>query len=136
MEKAYRRGSITAVRYGTPMEVPWFKAAIIGVGAGFVSGLLGVGGGILIVPALVLWLRMDPKLSAATSVATITVTAAAALITFGADDAVDWAAAGLVFIGSATGAVVGARYLDRIPDWLLAGVFSLVLTVGAFRMWL
>lgn len=123
------------VRYGTPMQIPWFKAVIIGVGAGYVSGLLGVGGGILIVPALVLWLHMDPKLSAASSVATITITAAAALITFGAGDAVNWPAAGLVFIGSATGAVIGARYLDRIPDWVLAGVFSLVLAIGAVRMW-
>lgn len=118
------------------MEVPWFKAVVIGVGAGFISGLLGVGGGILIVPALVLWLRMDPKLSAASSVATISVTAAAALITFGARDAVDWTAGALVLIGSATGAVIGARYLERIPDWTLAGVFSLVLAIGAVRMWL
>jgi uncharacterized membrane protein YfcA len=117
------------------MQVPWFKAAVIGVGAGFVSGLLGVGGGIIIVPALVLWLHMDQKLSAASSVATITVTAVAALVTFGAGDSVNWAAAAIVFIGSATGAVVGARYLDRIPDWILASVFSLVLAVGAVRMW-
>ena len=124
------------MRYGTTMDIPWFKAALVGAVAGFLSGLLGIGGGVIIVPSLVLWLRMDPKRSAASSVATITVTAAAALVTFGVGDSVDWTAAAIVFVGSATGAVLGARYLDRIPDWTLAATFSVVMAIGAVRMWL
>ncbi len=117
------------------MEIPWFKAVIIGVVAGFLSGLLGIGGGVVIVPAFVLWLRIDQFRAAATSVATIVVTASAALVTFGIGGAVDWRAALIIFVGSATGAVLGARYLERIPEWSLAAVFSVVMTVGAVRMW-
>ena len=40
----------------------------------------------------------------------------------------------IVFSGSAVGAVVGARYLERIPEYVLTGVFALVMAVGAARM--
>jgi uncharacterized membrane protein YfcA len=118
------------------MNVPWFKAAVVGAAAGFLSGLLGVGGGIIIVPALVLWLKIDQYRATATSVTVIVVTAAAALATFGAGDAVDWSTAAFVFIGSAVGAVLGARYLERIPEWSLAAVFSTVMAIAAVRMWI
>ncbi|MCZ7532872.1 MAG: sulfite exporter TauE/SafE family protein [Acidimicrobiia bacterium] len=117
------------------MEIPWFKAVIIGITAGFLSGLLGIGGGVVIVPAFVLWLKIDQFHAAATSVATIVITASAALITFGVGGAVDWRAGAIIFIGSATGAWLGARYLDRIPEWSLAAMFSAVMTIGAVRMW-
>jgi len=117
------------------MEIPWFKAVIIGVVAGFLSGLLGIGGGVIIVPAFVLWLTIDQFRAAATSVATIVITASAALATFGVGGAVDWGAGAVIFVGSATGALLGARYLDRIPEWSLAAIFSVVMTIGAVRMW-
>jgi uncharacterized membrane protein YfcA len=118
------------------MQIHWFKAVVIGVVAGYLSGLLGIGGGVIIVPAFVLWLRMDQFVATATSVATIAVTAGAALITFGIGDSVDWPVAAIVFIGSATGAWLGAHFLDRIPEWILAGSFSAVMTIAAVRMFL
>lgn len=107
----------------------------IGLVAGFASGLLGIGGGVIVVPGLVLLLRMDQYRAAATSVATIVVSASAALITFGANGSVDWATAVVIFVGSSAGAWLGAQYLDRVPEHLLAGVFSLMLFVSAVRMW-
>lgn len=118
------------------MQVHWLKAVIIGVVAGFLSGLLGIGGGVIIVPAFVLWLHIDQFSATATSVATIAVTAGAALITFGIGDSVDWPVALVVFVGSATGAWFGARFLDRIPEWMLAGGFTVVMTIAAVRMFL
>jgi len=120
------------------MESNWLFAALIGIVAGFLSGLFGIGGGVVIVPAFVLLLQLDQYRAAATSVATIVVTAAAALITFTVtatgDEQINWAAAVIVFSGSAVGAVVGARYLERIPEYVLTGVFALVMAVGAARM--
>ena len=118
------------------MASVWPRALAIGVVAGFASGLLGIGGGVIVVPGLVLLLHMDQYRAAATSVATIVVSASAALIAFGANGSVDWVTAGIVFVGSATGAWLGAHYLDRIPEHLLAGVFSVVLLISAVRMWL
>ena len=120
------------------MESNWLFAVLIGIAAGFVSGLFGIGGGVVIVPAFVLILKLDQYRAAATSVATIVVTAAAALGTFvvtaTGDDQINWTAAIVVFSGSAVGAVVGARYLERIPEYVLTGVFAAVMAVGAVRM--
>jgi uncharacterized membrane protein YfcA len=120
------------------MESNWVFAALIGIVAGFVSGLFGIGGGVIIVPAFVLLMGLDQYRAAATSVATIVVTASAALVTFGVtasgDDQINWTAAVIVFSGSAVGAVIGARYLERVPEYALAGVFSLVMAVAAVRM--
>jgi uncharacterized membrane protein YfcA len=120
------------------MESNWLFAVLIGIVAGFLSGLFGIGGGVVIVPAFVLILALDQYRAAATSVATIVITAAAALITFvvtaTGDEQINWTAAIVVFSGSAVGAVVGARYLERIPEYLLTGVFALVMAIGAVRM--
>ena len=120
------------------MESNWLFAVLIGVVAGFLSGLFGIGGGVVIVPAFVLFLKLDQYRAAATSVATIVVTAAAALATFAAaatgDEQINWTAAIIVFSGSAVGAVVGARYLERIPEYVLTGVFAIVMAMGAVRM--
>jgi uncharacterized membrane protein YfcA len=120
------------------MESNWVFAVLIGIVAGFVSGLFGIGGGVVIVPAFVLILKLDQYRAAATSVATIVLTAAAALGTFvvtaTGDDQINWTAAIVVFSGSAVGAVVGARYLERIPEYVLTGVFALVMAIGAVRM--
>jgi hypothetical protein len=120
------------------MESNWLFAVLIGIVAGFVSGLFGIGGGVVIVPAFVLILKLDQYRAAATSVATIVLTAAAALGTFvvtaTGDDQINWTAAIVVFSGSAVGAVVGARYLERIPEYVLTGAFALVMAIGAVRM--
>ena len=60
------------------MASVWPRALAIGVVAGFASGLLGIGGGVIVVPGLVLLLQMDQYRAAATSVATIVVSASAA----------------------------------------------------------
>jgi uncharacterized membrane protein YfcA len=102
--------------------------------AGFVGGLFGVGGGIVVVPGLVLFLGIDQLRASATSTATIAAAAAAAVITFGADRAVDLGAAGWLVIGAMAGAALGARYVDRFPDrWLTRG-FAALMLLAAVRM--
>jgi uncharacterized membrane protein YfcA len=118
------------------MGFSWVKALLVGIVAGFASGLLGIGGGVIVVPGLVLLVGLSQYSAAATSVATIVVSAAAAVISFGINGNVDWPVAAIVFIGSATGAWLGAHYQSRIPESLLAGMFSLVMMVAAVRMWL
>ena len=59
MVSGYRQRSITALHYGRRMESNWLFAALIGIVAGFLSGLFGIGGGVVIVPAFVLLLQLD-----------------------------------------------------------------------------
>lgn len=114
----------------------WLKAVIVGGTAGFVGGLFGVGGGIILVPGLVLWLGLDQYRASGTSVTAIVAPAGAALLLFAGGDSVDVGAAVFLFIGAGTGAWLGTRYLTRIPEHVLAGTFVVLLTVAAVRLWI
>lgn len=116
------------------MSSVWPKALSVGVVAGIASGLLGIGGGVIVVPGLVLIMGLDQYSAAATSVARTVMAAAAALVVFGTKGSVDWSTALIVFIGSATAAWTGAKYLHRVPEYLLAGLFSIVMLIAAVAL--
>ena len=103
-----------------------------GVGAGFLSGLFGVGGGLVIVPALMAVLRMDQRRASATSLAAIIVTAAVGSGTYALHGEVSWAGAALLVVGALAGSQIGVWLLRRLPapvlPWILIGftVFVIV----------
>ncbi len=117
-----------------PVNATYAKAAVVGALAGTVAGLFGVGGGIIVVPGLVLWLGVSQRMASGTSIATIVASSGAALIAFGTSGNVDWQAAALVFAGAAAGAVVGARIAIRLPERTLTAAFAVVLFVAGVRM--
>jgi uncharacterized membrane protein YfcA len=112
------------------------KGVAIGIVAGFLSGLFGVGGGILIVPALVMFARSPQRLAHGTSLASVLPIAASGLIGFALHGSVDWVAAVLLVLGSVVGAVIGTRLLRTLPVRALALAFSALLVVTAARMFL
>ncbi len=118
------------------MKLSWPRIVAVGLASGFLAGLLGIGGGVLKVPGLVLFVGMDQYIAAGTSVATNVASGTAAVITFGANGSVDWWTAFLVFLGAAGGAWVGSHNLQRIPEHLLAAVFSVVMIIAAVRMFI
>jgi uncharacterized membrane protein YfcA len=114
----------------------WFVA--IGLAAGFLSGLFGVGGGVLIVPLLVLLAQFDQRLAAGTSLAAIMPTALIGALTYGFAGDLNWIAAGLLALGAVGGAQVGSFLLSRLPlraiQWafivfLVAVIVSLFLVI-------
>ena len=109
---------------------------VIGVGlvAGFLSGLFGVGGGILIVPALVLLLGFDQRLAHGTSLAAVLPIAISSLTTYALADEVDWAFGSLLAVGAVTGAVIGTHFLHRLPHDALALAFAVLLAATAIRL--
>jgi uncharacterized membrane protein YfcA len=133
--RGYLWSSATGRRYGIDVDFPWYKAALVGSVAGFLSGLLGIGGGVIVVPGLVLLVGLNQYSAAATSVATIVGSSAAALFAFSSNGSVDWSTAAIVFTGAAVGAWAGARWMDKVPEHVLAGTFALVLATAAVRMW-
>ena len=110
------------------------RPALLGLAAGAVSGTFGVGGGVIVVPGLMLLMGLDARTAAATSLATIAASAGAALLLFGTADAVDWPAAAFLFAGSAAGAWLGARVIHRIPAKALTRVFATVMLIAAYRL--
>ncbi|KUJ66833.1 integral membrane family protein [Streptomyces albus subsp. albus] len=128
-----RPASATA---GERQPVPAGRAAGTGAGLGALTGLLGVGGGFLAVPALVTALAFEMQAAIGTSLLVISANSLASLTTRGATTAgVDWAAVA-PFTGAAIlGAWDGKRLAARIPAARLGRAFAAVLlAVAAFML--
>nr|WP_211614432.1 sulfite exporter TauE/SafE family protein [Paraburkholderia haematera] len=104
------------------------------VGAGLISALLGIGSGVLKIPAMDTALRLPIKVSSATSNFMIGVTATASAGAYFLRGEIVAAIAGPVALGSVVGAVLGARILTRVSGDKLRVLFVVVLTVLAVQM--
>jgi uncharacterized membrane protein YfcA len=113
----------------------WLTSTIaIGAGAGALSGVFGVGGGILIVPGLVLLLGLAQKRAHATSLAAIVPIAVAGGIGYAVEGSVDWPAAGLLTAGAFVGTFVGTHALVRMPERGLRILFALFMLAAAVTL--
>ncbi|MDA4893908.1 MULTISPECIES: sulfite exporter TauE/SafE family protein [Microbacterium] len=116
---------------------PRAYASFIGIGlaAGLLSGLFGVGGGTVIVPLLVLLLGFDQRLAAGTSLAAIVPTATVGVVSYAVSGSVAWVPALLLAAGAVVGAQIGTRLLPRISQtalrWFFVG-FLVVVIVSLF----
>ena len=103
-------------------------------GAGLVSALLGIGSGVLKIPAMDTALRLPIKVSAATSNFMIGVTAAASAGAYFVRGDISPSVAGPVALGSVVGAILGARVLMAVSNEKIRLLFVLVLVVLAVEM--
>ncbi|WP_335936178.1 sulfite exporter TauE/SafE family protein [Streptomyces sp. PTD5-9] len=120
---------------GTADAVPPGRAVRAGAGLGAVTGLLGVGGGFLAVPALVTVLALPMSAAVGTSLLVITVNSAAALVTRLATPApLDWAVIAPFTAAAVLGAWDGRRLAARISTAALQRVFGATLLAVALFM--
>ncbi|HRO66926.1 MAG TPA: sulfite exporter TauE/SafE family protein [Pseudobdellovibrionaceae bacterium] len=103
-------------------------------GAGLVSALLGIGSGVLKIPAMDMALRLPIKVSSATSNFMIGVTAAASASAYFMRGDIDVSIAGPVALGSVLGALTGARLLIKVSAEKLRIAFVAVLLLLAVQM--
>jgi uncharacterized membrane protein YfcA len=106
----------------------------LGLVAGFLSGLFGVGGGIIVVPALLL-LGVDQRLAAGSSVAAILPTSVVGAVGYAISGQVDWIAGVLLAVGIVAGAQLGTYLLPRIPRNALFWAFVVFLLVVTVSLW-
>jgi uncharacterized membrane protein YfcA len=106
----------------------------IGLSGGFFSGLLGVGGGVIMVPLLVLWARYGQREAHAASLGAIIPISAAGALTFGAAGEVRIGYAVALALGAILGAQLGARALARASDRTLKLAFGGFLVLVAVVM--
>ncbi len=110
---------------------------LIGLGAGLLSGMFGIGGGIVIVPALVFFAQMAQKTATGTSLAAL-------LLPVGALGAwqyykagsLDARAAFLLAPGLLVGALIGAKIALQLPSRDLQRAFAVFLVLVGGRMWM
>jgi uncharacterized protein len=103
-------------------------------GAGLISALLGIGSGVLKIPAMDSALRLPIKVSSATSNFMIGVTAAASAGAYFLRGDIVTAIAGPVALGSVVGSVLGARILMRVPNDKIRLLFVVVLVALGVQM--
>jgi uncharacterized membrane protein YfcA len=108
--------------------------AVTGTAAGAFSGLFGVGGGVVIVPLLILWLGYGEREATGTSLAAIVVIAAAAAALQGAYGNVDVAKGVLIGIPAVAGVVAGTALQQRVPTRAIAGGFAVFLVASALAL--
>jgi uncharacterized protein len=108
----------------------WVLVAI-GLAAGFLSALFGVGGGIVVVPLLVLLLAFEPKLATGTSLAAIGITAAFGVLSFTALGEVSWRDAALVGLPAVAGALAGTWLQRAVSSRLLTLLFAVFIVAVA-----
>lgn len=110
------------------------RLVAIGVAGGILSGLLGVGGGIVMVPLLVFWAGYAQRDAHAISLAAIIPISCASVLTYGiAGEVRPWEALALA-VGSIAGARIGAGALSRMRDRPLKLVFGIFLAAVAVLM--
>ncbi len=106
--------------------------AAVGTAAGLFSGLFGVGGGIVVVPLLVLWLGYGEREATGTSLAAIVVIATGAAATQGLYGNVRLAEGLLVGIPAIGGVVAGTWLQQRLPvRWISLGFAALLVALAA-----
>ena len=90
----------------------------VGLIAGLFSGMFGIGGGTVIVPALV-WIGLTQRQAAATSICAIIITSISGVISYAHGGDVDWIAALLLAVGMMVGSQIGSWLLSRLSEVFL-----------------
>ncbi len=110
------------------------RLILIGLAAGFFSALFGVGGGIIIVPLLLLLCRWELRPATSTSLAAIGIIATASTIVYAVHGDVRPVYAALVGVPAAFGAVGGTALQQRLHARTLSYLFAVLLFGIAVRM--
>lgn len=110
------------------------RAVAVGVVAGLASGLFGVGGGIVLVPGLVLLTGLDQRMAHGTSLTAIVPIAVAGVLGYASGGEVDGVAALLTAVGVLVGTPIGVHLLGHLPERTLRIGFALVLLLSAIRL--
>jgi uncharacterized membrane protein YfcA len=107
---------------------------LIGMLSGIVAALCGVGGGVVMVPAFVFFLKLEQKTAVATSLAIIIPTALMATTQNARSGFVDWKVAAITAISASIFAYFGAGWLRSMSNETLTRIFGTILVVFGVKM--
>jgi uncharacterized membrane protein YfcA len=109
------------------------KIVLCGAAVGFVTGFLGVGGGFLVVPAVLIVLRMPMPLAVGTSLLVIVLNSVSSVVSRLGDMHLDWHVIAPFTVAAVTGTLIGKRIADRLTGATLANAFAVMLVaIGLF----
>lgn len=103
----------------------------IGLAAGCFGGLVGVGGGVVMIPLMVAVLKISQHKAHGTSLFAIVFTGITGAITYGMKGSVDFIASLILAVTAIFTARIGARFAHRLPEWKLKRAFGAFLIFAA-----
>jgi uncharacterized membrane protein YfcA len=113
----------------------WLLFILLGLLAGAISGLVGIGGGIIIVPALVMLFGFSQKLAQGTTLALLVPPIGIlAAYTYYKQGYVNLSAAGFIIIGFLVGSLIGARYITHLSNSTVVRIFAVFLLILSIKM--
>ncbi len=113
---------------------PVAKVVAAGLAGGLMSGIFGIGGGIVMVPIFVFWLGLDQKRAITTSLVAIIPIAVFGAAGYAWGGAVAWAVGLAVGVTSIVGGQIGVRLLPHVPVAALQVAFATLLVYSAYRL--
>lgn len=121
--------------YASGLYISPLAPAALGFGAGILTVLLGIGGGFILVPAMIYILGMAARVVIGTSlIMIVAVSAVATFILALTTQSVDIVLAGLLLLGGVVGAQYGARLATQLKPDLLRLALALIILLVALRM--
>lgn len=109
-------------------------AVTAGLGGGFISGLLGGGGGSVMIPLMTGPMRMPQHVAHGTSLVVITVTAAVAALAYSLHEPMSYSLVVALGAGAVAGAVIGAKGASKVPALQLRQIFGVFLIAISLRI--
>lgn len=112
----------------------YLLGAVIGLISGITSGLFGVGGGLVMVPAMVLFMKLEFKMAVGTSLLVIIPTALSGTLKHAHSGFVNWRVAAILAPTAIIGSAYGAALLKDLPADIVKKVFGGVIVLMGFRL--
>jgi len=118
------------------LSSPWWVFILLGIGAGIVSGTLGLGSGTVIIPALVLLFSFEQKSAQGTALAVMVPMALVGALLYWKNPNIEMnkIVIGLIIFGALAGTLAGAELASRLPSHILRKVFAIFLVIVAVKM--
>ena len=115
---------------------PWWGFIVLGIVGGTISGMLGVGSGLVLIPALVILFALPQKSAQGTALVVMVPMALVGATRYWVDPAIDvnLAYAGLIIAGAVAGVMLGFEVASRVPGGILKKVFAIFIMIVAVRM--
>jgi len=117
---------------------PWWIFVVLGVFAGLIGGALGLGGGTIIVPTLVLICSFTQKSAQGTALAVMVPMALVGALRYWRNPEIEITALPVLLIvcGALVGVLIGTELASRLPAHVLKKIFAAVLIIVAMRMFI
>jgi len=117
---------------------PWWVFVLLGICAGVISGALGLGSGIIMIPTLVLLCGFGQKSAQGMALAVMVPMALVGALRYwkNPEIEIDTVIVGLIICGALAGVLAGTELASRLPNHILRKVFAAVLVIAAIKMFM